>query len=209
MSDRKEKKRKKNEVSEDAPARDIAEEEAPAEADIADVKTDLARERDEYLNLAKIKAAELENYKKRVVRERCDWERDAVACFAGTLLSALDNFERAFESGDPDDAFRDGVRLIADEIKTAFTAAGIKEMESDGKEFDSTFHEAVMVEMTEDAEPNTVLETFTKGYLLGDRVVRHAKVKVAKAPEPLTERESREDSKMQPDSQTQSGKRKP
>lgn len=178
------KKKKKTKVEAKGKAPDAApvEEEKP-EAPAETEQEKLVRERAEYLELAQFTAAELENYKKRVAKERANWERDAVACFACDLLNSLDNLQRALDSGDCGEAFRGGVQMIAGQIRGVFENAGIEEIKSDACRFDTCLHEAVMVEETADVPANTVLETLQKGYALGDRVVRHAKVKVSRAPE--------------------------
>jgi len=103
------------------------------------------------------------------------------------LLPVLDNFERALmsleTSGDDAEALHQGVALIHKQLKDAVTKMGLQPVESVGKSFDPNVHEAITVEPTDEHEENTIIEEFQRGYKLGDRLLRPARVKVAGAPE--------------------------
>jgi molecular chaperone GrpE len=130
--------------------------------------------------------AEFENYRKRAERERGEFYQRTRADLLLELLPVLDNFERALVSlerseGDAE-ALRHGVELIHKQFKDALTKLGLQPVEAVGRSFDPNVHEAVTTEQTDEHEENTVIEEFERGYKLGDRLLRPAKVKVATSP---------------------------
>jgi molecular chaperone GrpE len=131
--------------------------------------------------------AEFENYRKRVERERSllyQRGRDDVLL---QFLPVVDNFERALsslESSEGDaEALRHGVDLIHRQFKDALSKFGLEPVESVGQTFDPHLHEAVTTEATDKHKENTVIEEFQRGYKIGDKLLRPAKVKVASSPE--------------------------
>ncbi|HKG20737.1 MAG TPA: nucleotide exchange factor GrpE [Blastocatellia bacterium] len=130
--------------------------------------------------------AEFENYRRRMERERAEVYQRARAEVLLELLPVLDNFERAlssFESaGGDSEAFLQGVQLIHKQLKDAVTRLGLQPVESVGQTFDPHLHEAVTIEASDEHEENTIIEEFERGYRLGDRLLRPAKVKVASTP---------------------------
>ncbi|HYP27144.1 MAG TPA: nucleotide exchange factor GrpE [Blastocatellia bacterium] len=130
--------------------------------------------------------AEFENYRKRMERERGEVYQRARAEVLLELLPVLDNFERAllsFESASSDpEAFQQGVELIHKQLKDAVTKLGLQPVESVGQAFDPHLHEAVTIEASDEHEENTIIEEFERGYKLGDKLLRPAKVKVASTP---------------------------
>lgn len=136
---------------------------------------------EEYLQLLQRVQADFDNFRKRTAQERADWSKYCSQRLAAGLLPILDNFERALQAGGDDiTSFRGGIELIYRQLKDALEKDGIQPMETVGKEFDPNFHEAVMQGPSEDYPDNTVIEEFQKGYILVDRVLRPAMVKVAK-----------------------------
>lgn len=131
--------------------------------------------------------AEFENYRRRVEREKVEAYERTRAGVLLELLPVLDNFERALESLENSqadaDALRKGVELIHKQLSDALTKLGLQPFESVGKAFDPHLHEAVSLEQTEEHADNTVIEEFQRGYKLGDRLLRPAKVKVASSPD--------------------------
>lgn len=124
-------------------------------------------------------AAEYENYRKRTAREKeLLWE-DAKAEAAGRLLPVLDNLERALAAPCTDDAFMQGLVMIHKQTLEAFTKLGVTEIDAAGKQFDPTLMDAVMHARDDNLPENTVAEVFQKGYTIGERVLRHAVVRVA------------------------------
>ncbi len=126
--------------------------------------------------------AEFENYRKRMQKE---WEllkQQSKAEVILEVLNIVDDFERAFSAlGErEDDTFVEGVRMIYTNLITALEKSGVQEIEALNKPFDPTYHMAVGQIETEDSEPNHVAEVLQKGYLLGETVLRPARVMIAK-----------------------------
>jgi molecular chaperone GrpE len=131
--------------------------------------------------------AEFENFRKRVDRERSETYQRARVEILLELLPVIDNLERAMSSfqatGADAESLRHGVELIHKQFKDALTKLGLQPVEAVGQAFDPHFHEAVTMEPTDEHKENTVIEEFERGYKLGDRLLRPAKVKVAASPE--------------------------
>ena len=131
--------------------------------------------------------AEFENYRKRVERERGELYQRGRDDVLLQFLPVVDNFERALSSleeseGDADALLR-GVELIHKQFKDALSKLGLEAVEAVGQTFDPHVHEAVTTEATDKHKENTVIEEFQRGYKIGDRLLRPAKVKVASSPE--------------------------
>ncbi|RMF89908.1 MAG: nucleotide exchange factor GrpE [Nitrospinota bacterium] len=131
--------------------------------------------------------AEFENYKKRRAREEEEGQRRAQAQLLQALLPVLDNLERALEAtktvSPPLAAWVNGMEMIWKQFKDVLAQAGVKEIVAEGQPFDPTRHEAVEIHYTTDQEEGMVVSVLQKGYLFHGRVLRPAKVVVAKAPE--------------------------
>lgn len=131
--------------------------------------------------------AEFENYRKRVDRERGELYQHGRDDVLLQFLPVVDNFERALYSletseGDAE-ALRHGVELIHRQFKDALSKLGLEAVEAVGQTFDPHVHEAVTTEATDKHKENTVIQEFERGYKIGDRLLRPAKVKVASSPE--------------------------
>ena len=152
------------------------EREAPAPDDIAKV----VAERDEYLGLAQRVQADFENYRKRAVRDQERLVAHAHERLVRELLPILDDLERALEAGEQHEEAKlvDGVKLVEQALRSALAKEGLVEIETDGA-FDPHVHEALLTQPSTDAEPGSVLEVVQRGYRVGDRVVRPARVIVA------------------------------
>ena len=131
--------------------------------------------------------AEFENYRKRTERDRVDTYNRARADIITELLPVIDNFDRALSSleASSEDAagLRHGVELIHKQFKDILTKLGLEPVEAIGCAFDPHVHEAVATELTDEHEENTIIAEFERGYKLGDKLLRPAKVKVASTPE--------------------------
>jgi molecular chaperone GrpE len=149
------------------------------EEDIAALLADVKRERDEYLELAQRARADFENYRKRAAQQASDAERKAKASLARDLIPAIDNLERALESAPEDDPLADGVRLVHGELTQALKRAGVESFDPTGEKFDPASSEALSTQPRDGAEPGTVIELLTRGYRIGDQVLRPARVVVA------------------------------
>lgn len=131
------------------------------------------------------KTAEFENYKRRTASESLALTKYASEKILLQLLPVIDDLYRSLKSGEehlPDDPFVKGVAMIFGKFIKTLEAQGLKEMESVGKEFNVDYHDAMMQVPRADVAPHTILEEIEKGYLLYDKVLRHAKVIVSTEP---------------------------
>ena len=130
--------------------------------------------------------AEFENYRRRVDREKAEFHARARGEVLLELLPVVDNFERALSSLQTKDVdaagLRHGLELIHKQLKDALTKFGLEPVEALGQVFDPHLHEAVTIEPTDEHEENTIIEEFQRGYKLGEKLLRPAKVKVAASP---------------------------
>jgi molecular chaperone GrpE len=135
------------------------------------------------------KAAEFENFRKRLAREKEESIKYANAALLNDVVPIIDDFERAIQSAADSkdfDAFHTGVSMIEKQMVSMLERNwGLRRFSANGEPFDPEKHEAIAVEETDKHDSEIVLEDFQKGYLLHDRVLRPAKVKVARpvAPE--------------------------
>lgn len=131
--------------------------------------------------------ADFENFRKRNQKEKEDLEQQVKLTTISELLPVVDNFERARAQIKPQtDAERSihkSYQSVYKQLVDGLKRLGVSPMRPEGKEFDPNFHEAVMRQPTNEHPEGTVLEELVPGYMLGDRVLRHAMVKVAAAPE--------------------------
>ena len=139
----------------------------------------LEKERDEYLNDLKRVAADFENYRKRVARDQDGLVARAHERLVKELLPVLDDLERALEAAAQHEEAKleEGVRLVHRELVEALAREGLVEVETDGQ-FDPHVHEALVSQPSEQ-EDGSVIEVLQKGYRLGDRVLRPARVVVS------------------------------
>jgi molecular chaperone GrpE len=131
-------------------------------------------------------AADLENYKKRAMREKEEWTKFANEDLIRGILPFIDNLERAVDHSQriaDTGVLIEGVRLTIQQLLQTLNKFGLSSFQSVGKPFDPARHEAMLVVETEQHEPNRVVEEFQKGYLLNDRLLRPATVSVSKPPE--------------------------
>ena len=151
--------------------------------DRAEAVGELEAERDELLNDLKRVAADFENYRKRVARDQESLVARAHERLVKELLPVLDDLERALAAAEEHEEAKleEGVRLVHRELKDALDREGLAEIETNGR-FDPHVHEALLSQPSE-AEEGSVLEVVQKGYRLGDRVLRPARVVVAAPPE--------------------------
>ena len=144
---------------------------------------ELQKQRDEYYDRLLRKTAEFDNYRKRTERERIQQSDAAAADLIEDLLPLLDDLDRALKAdtgGDATAAIRRGVELIQKQLLETLRKRGVKPIESLGADFDPHFHMAVAHEAADGRREGEVVEEFARGYLLGERLLRPAMVKVAK-----------------------------
>ena len=140
----------------------------------------LAAERDEYLALAQRVQADFDNYRKRAVRDQERLVAHAHERLVRELLPVLDDLERALEAAEQHEEAKlvEGVQLVEKVLRSALAKEGLVEIETDGA-FDPHVHEALLARPDAGAEPGSVLDVVQRGYRLGDKVVRPARVIVA------------------------------
>ena len=161
-----------------------AEQEQPA-ADPVDI---LTKERDGLKDQLMRMAAENENIRKRMEREKQEAHKYATTSFARDLLAVVDNFKRAMAALDDGAAEEtsstatliEGIKLTRNELLSVLKRHGIKEIESDNQKFDPNLHQAMIEIEVEGVEAGTIVETYQAGYHLNDRLLRPAMVSVAK-----------------------------
>ncbi len=181
-SDKTDKKQKKKESGDQAA-------QAAPEADLQERIQQLEQEVEESKDQLLRKAADFENFRKRLAREKEDSIKYANAALLSDVVPIIDDFERAIQSAADSkdfDAFHTGVSMIEQRMVGMLERNwGLKRFSANGEPFDPEKHEAIAVEETDQHDTEIVLEDYQKGYLLHDRVLRPAKVKVARpvAPE--------------------------
>ena len=124
-------------------------------------------------------AAEYDNYRKRTEREKQASISFGMSTTVETFLPAFDILEKAAMAECTDADYKKGVEMTVELFKAAFAALGVTEIEAEGKPFDPALHSAVSREAKEGVESETVVTVLQKGYMIGDRVIRHAVVTVA------------------------------
>lgn len=155
---------------------------APAGDEPLDV-AQLQQQRDEYREWLLRKTAEFDNYRKRVDRERRDLESFAISELLQELLPLVDDFERALkvDAGDGRSAYRAGIELIYKQLLDILRKHGVTPIDTVGKTFDPHFHQSVAHEASPNHRDGEIVAELRRGYMLGDRLLRAAMVKVAKA----------------------------
>ncbi len=126
-------------------------------------------------------AAEFDNFRKRKQKEEMEWMRTARESVIRDLLPVVDDFERLLLNGIPDgEAQMKGVELIRGKLMSILEGKGLKPMDALGKQFDPDYHDAMLTVERVDVEPGIVVGVHENGYLMNNRVLRHAKVIVSK-----------------------------
>ena len=156
-----------------------AQEAKPAEADPKQVeeavKAAVQEQEDKYMRLL----AEYDNYRKRSQKEKeASWS-NAKAETIKEILPVYDNLARALQQETADEAYAKGVEMIMTQLKNALEKLGVEEIPAAGQPFDPNLHNAVMHVDDEELGENVVAEVFQAGFKLGDKIIRHAMVKVA------------------------------
>ncbi len=151
----------------------------PPTAELESLKAQLDERSSQYMRIA----ADFENYRKRTLKEKEDLELQVKRNTITELLPIVDNFERARAQIKPQNdgemAIHKSYQGVYKQLVDCLKRLGVSPMRPEGKEFDPNEHEAVMREPTDEYPEGTVLEELVRGYFLGDRVLRHAMVKVA------------------------------
>ena len=147
----------------------------------ADPLDELRREKDALQDRLLRTAADFDNYRKRMERERRELSDHVRADVLKDMLPIVDNFERALAAGTETESFGKGVELIYRQMLDFLKKRGVTPIEALGADFDPNFHQAVIHETSDAHREGEVMEELQRGYMLGDRLLRPAMVKVAKA----------------------------
>lgn len=144
--------------------------------DLEAAKAEAAKQKDLLMRTA----AEYDNFRKRTEREKNALYANATADAVQEFLPVADNLERALNQSDCSvEDLRKGVEMVEKQMAAALEKLGVKPMGEKGEPFDAQFHNAVSHIESEDLGENVIAEVYQKGYLLGEKVVRHAMVQVA------------------------------
>ena len=188
--------KKKNEAFEaqeekkETPAEELPDEELPhekndaegaEEADLMQKALDDANAKAaEYLALAQRVQADFENFRRRNESVRADAYADGKKDTAALMLPVLDNLERALDAAaaSPDEALKNGVEMVLKQMTDVYGKMDVKPIDRLGEKFDPNLENAILQGTEDEGEPGTVCQVLQKGYMIGDRVLRHAMVKV-------------------------------
>ena len=124
-------------------------------------------------------AAEFDNYKKRNAKERDGMYNSLVADIVSNFLPILDNLEKAVASETKDEEYKKGIELVLKQFKDVLAARGVVEIETIGKTFDPELHEAVSSVQDDTKGEKEIVQEYRKGYMIGNKVIRHSMVIVA------------------------------
>ena len=163
----------KAEPQQEAKAEEAKKEETPSELDT--VKDQLAKEHDGYLRLA----AEYDNFRKRSQKEKDELYTVIKAETVGKFLPVYDNLERALAQQTADEAYKKGVEMTMNQLVKVMEGLGVTSFGEIGEPFDPARHNAVMHIEEEGLGENVIAEVFQKGFIVGEKVIRFAMVKVA------------------------------
>ena len=153
--------------------------EAPTDEQVKRLQSEVER----YKDLALRAAADLDNYRKRMARERDDAVKYANTSFLEKLIPILDNFElglQAAKSGTGSSSILDGMAMVQRQLQDFLTSSGVEAFDAEGKPFDPNLHEAIAQEENAEVPEGHVIRQLRKGYRLRDRLIRPANVVVSK-----------------------------
>ena len=151
-------------------------------SDLETLKAQLKEEKeksDEYYEHLKRNMAEFDNFKKRISKEKDMMYNTISADIISELLPILDNFDKALNAETADESYKNGMAMIYNQFNETLQKLGVEEIDALNKVFDPNFHEAVMHIEDESFGEKEIVEVFRKGYKMGDKIIRHAMVKVA------------------------------
>ena len=179
---------KESAQAEENPTEETAQEEGPAQEltveehlanMLAEAQQMVSDERDKYLRLS----AEFDNYRKRTLKEKAELIKNGAEKTLTAILPVLDDFERALknmEASEETKAMKEGVELIFSKFQKILGQEGLQKIETDGQAFDTDFHEAIaLIPSPSEELKGKILDCVQTGYMLNDKVIRHAKVAVA------------------------------
>jgi molecular chaperone GrpE len=149
------------------------------EEDFDALLADAQKERDEYLELAKRTKADFENYRKRVAADVQAAELRGKVSVTREVIDAVDNLERALEAAGEGESLSAGVEMVLGGLRETLKRHGVEAVDPKGDKFDPNRHEALSTQPVEGTESGTVVEVLQKGYLLGEQLIRPARVVVS------------------------------
>ena len=165
-------------AQEEAPAEELTVEEQLANM-LAEAQQMVNEERDKYLRLS----AEFDNYRKRTLKEKAELIKNGGEKTLTAILPVLDDFERALknmETSEETKAMKEGVELIFSKFQKILGQEGLQKIETEGQAFDTDFHEAIaLIPAPAEELKGKILDCVQTGYMLNEKVIRHAKVAVA------------------------------
>ena len=165
-------------AQEETPAEELTVEEQLANM-LAEAQQMVSEERDKHLRLS----AEFDNYRKRTLKEKAELIKNGAEKTLTAILPVLDDFERALknmEASEETKAMKEGVELIFCKFQKILGQEGLQKIETEGKEFDTDFHEAIaLIPAPNEDLKGKILDCVQTGYMLNDTVIRHSKVAVA------------------------------
>ncbi len=145
----------------------------------------LAQERDALQDQLLRAMADMQNFRRRVQQEKEETRKYATESLVAELLPVLDNFERtlvAVESGASMETLVEGVKMVDKQLRSILERANLQKIASQGEQFDPEHHEAVALEETNEHPEGTVIEELQSGYKIAEKVIRPARVRIAKKP---------------------------
>ena len=142
---------------------------------ISKLKDELEDVKDRHTRLI----AEFDNLKKRSAKEREGLYNSIIGDIMSSLLPVIDNLEKATEADSKDEEYKKGIELVLKQFKDVLNANGVKEIEAVGQPFDPELHEAVSMIQDENLGEKIVAQEYRKGYMIGNKVIRHYMVVVA------------------------------
>ena len=164
--------------AEETPAQELTVEEQLANM-LAEAQQMVNEEKDRYLRLA----AEFDNYRKRTLKEKAELIKNGGEKTLTAILPVLDDFERALknmEATEATQAMKEGVELIFTKFNKVLAQEGLQKIETEDKDFDVDYHEAIaLIPAPSEELKGKILDCVQTGYMLNDKVIRHAKVAVA------------------------------
>ncbi len=169
----KEEKKKQQEV--ETPEVDVSIETPEEETELQKLQKECEKQKD----IALRTAAEFDNFKKRIEREKIASLEFMKADILKSFLPVLDNFGRALETDPSGEDFKKGIEMISKQLTDTMVKIGLSEINDEGKEFDPLLHQAVLHIEDETVGENIIVKTLQKGYKIGDTVIRPAMVQVA------------------------------
>ncbi len=152
--------------------------------EIKDTNKELKEELNKYKDLLQRKQAEFVNYKKRVANEKEQISKYAIEKIIEELLPVADSLEKAIEMSNKSNdlnGIKEGLLMVEKMFKNTLTKNGVHPIPGEGEEFDPNYHEAMQVEESDEYDKDTVIKEWQKGYMIGNKVLRHSKVSVVKA----------------------------